>query len=165
MFLHPQIASASSVIAPPMAAYAAIIDRRRRRSIVLGSLLAAIALTIQVTKAHQQLISPRPNSSSIPPSAPWGTYLNTPMPNPKYMRLHLTSSLTKSSSTTAFATLSLLMVGFTSRFVRGFMVFPKLVSLKISYLRNPLLPKGTTSANTHLVSGATSGGTSLSAWW
>ncbi len=34
------------------------------------------------------------------------------------------------------------------------MVFPKPASLQINYLKNALPPKGTTSANTHLVSGA-----------
>jgi hypothetical protein len=41
------------------------------------------------------------------------------------------------------------------------MVFPKPASLQINYLKSTSPPKGTTSANTHLVSGATSGGTSL----
>jgi hypothetical protein len=64
----------------------------------LGSLLTAIASTIQAKKAYQQLISPRPNSS-VTPSAPRGAkvlviafanfYLNTPMINPKCMRLHV----------------------------------------------------------------------------
>jgi hypothetical protein len=38
--------------APPTAAFAAITDHRRKRNIVLGSLLAAIELTIQATRAH-----------------------------------------------------------------------------------------------------------------
>jgi hypothetical protein len=41
------------------------------------------------------------------------------------------------------------------------MVFPKLASSQINYLKNALPTKGTTSANTYLVSGATSGGTSI----
>jgi hypothetical protein len=84
--------------------------------------------------------------------------LNTPMPNPKYMRLRLDINPNK-----IFTILTLLMDGCTSRFKRGCIVFLKPASLQINYLKSALPPKGTTSANTHLVSSATSGGTSLSA--
>jgi hypothetical protein len=43
------------------------------------------------------------------------------------------------------------------------MVIPKPASLQIDYLKNALPPMGTTNANIHLVSGATSGKTSHSA--
>ncbi len=83
-------------------------------------------------------------------------YLNTPMPNPEYMHLRLNIILT----------LSLLTAGFTLRFERECMVFPKPESLQITYPKSSLPPKGTTNANIHLVSGATSGETSHSAqWW
>jgi hypothetical protein len=82
-----------------MAAFAAITNHRMKRNIALGLLLAVIGSTIQATIAHQLLISPRPNYSSIPPSVPLGPsflvinfanfYLNTPMPNSKYIRLRL----------------------------------------------------------------------------
>jgi hypothetical protein len=80
--------------APPTAAFAAITNLRKKRNIALGSPLAVIASTIQATRAHQQPISPRPNYSSIPPSVPLGQvfghgHLNTPMPNLRYMHLHL----------------------------------------------------------------------------
>ncbi len=58
--------------APPTAAFSAIINRRKMRNIALGSQLVAIASTIHAAEGHQQLISPLPKSSSIPPSAPWG---------------------------------------------------------------------------------------------
>ena len=83
-------------------------------------------------------------------------YLNNPMPI-------LTSSLMKSLSITTFVTLSLLMDGYTLRFERGCIVFPKPESLQINYLKKALPPKGTTNANIHLVSGAMSGKTSRSA--
>jgi hypothetical protein len=45
------------------------------------------------------------------------------------------------------------------------MVFPKLASLHINYSQNTWPSKGITNANILLVSGATSGKTSRSAWW
>jgi hypothetical protein len=90
-------------------------------------------------------------------------YLHTPMPNPKYMLLCLNIIPNKSLPVTTFAALSLLTAGYTSRFERGCMVFPKPASLQINYLKSALPPKGTTNANIQLVSGATSGKTSHSA--
>jgi hypothetical protein len=54
--------------APPTVTFAAITNHRRKKNITLGSLLAAIASTIQAIRAQQWPISPRPNYSSIPPS-------------------------------------------------------------------------------------------------
>jgi hypothetical protein len=85
--------------APSTATFAAFTDHRRKKNIAFGTLLAAIASTIQAIRAHQWRISPRPNYSSIPQSVPPGPnslvidlanfYLNTPMPNLEYMHLHL----------------------------------------------------------------------------
>jgi hypothetical protein len=137
-----------------------------KRNITLGSPLAAIGSTIQATRAHQGLISPRPNYSSIPPSVPlgpkiWASTLpistsTPPCQTPSTCASISPASLMKSSSITTFATLSLLTAGSTSTFGRGCMVFPKPASLQINYSKKALPPKDITNANIHLVSGAMS---------
>jgi hypothetical protein len=161
--------------APPMDAFAAITNHRRKKNNASGSLLAAIRSTIQETRAHRRPILPRPNYSSIPPSVPpgpsfWASNLpisisTLPCQTPSTCVSVLTSSPTKSSTITTFATLSLLTAGSTSKFERGYMVIPKPASLQINYLKNALPSKGITNANILLVSGTTSGKTSHSAWW
>jgi hypothetical protein len=113
--------------------------------------------------------------SSIPSSVPRGESFwestspistsTPPCQTPNTCISISTSSPTKSSTITTFAILSLLTDGSTSRFERRCMVFPKPASLQINYSKNDLPPKGTTNANIHLISGAKSGGTSLSAYW
>jgi hypothetical protein len=81
-----------------MAAFAAIIDHRKKRNIALGWPFAAVVSTIQATKAHQPDLTTDKlliNSTISTPGAKFlginlaNFYLNTPMPNPEYMRLHL----------------------------------------------------------------------------
>jgi hypothetical protein len=85
--------------APPTAAFAAIIDHRKKRNIALGSPLVAIELTIQATKstpmANLTTTKLLLDSTISTPGAKFlGIdlaifYLNTPMPNPKYMHICL----------------------------------------------------------------------------
>jgi hypothetical protein len=138
--------------APPMAAFAAITSHRKKRNIALGSPLATIALTILVTRAHQRPISPRPNSSSIQPSVAlgpcfWASTLpiSTSATPCRTLNTYIsvsTSSSMKSLSITTFATLSLLTDGYTLRFERGCMVFPKPAPSQINYLEKCLATKG-----------------------
>jgi hypothetical protein len=128
--------------APPTAAFAAITDQRRKRKIALSSLLVAIGSTIQETRAHQRPTSQWPNYSSIPPSVPlgpsfWALTLPISTSTPPCQTLSTcisvsTSSPTKSSTITTFATLLLLTAGSTSKFGRRYRIFPNKASLQIN---------------------------------
>jgi hypothetical protein len=83
---------------PTYSRIAAIIDHKKKRNNALGSPLVTITSTIQAAKAHQWLISPWPNSSSIQPSVPRGQSfwpstlpisISKPHAKPKYMHLRL----------------------------------------------------------------------------
>jgi hypothetical protein len=159
--------------APPTATFAAHTNHRRKRSIGIGSLLAAIALSTQTTRAHQQPISPRSNYSSIPPSVPlgpsfWASTLpistsTPPCRIPKYMRLHfniIPNEIIAHNNLCNIVTPD----GWVYIEIRTRMYgLPQAGILANQLIKKPLPPKGIINANIHLVCGTTSGETSRSA--
>jgi hypothetical protein len=92
-------------------------------------------------------------------------YLNTPMPNPEYMRLCLNIILDE-----IIVHYNLCDIVTPDGWVciktwKGMYGFPQAGILANQLLEKCLAIKGITNANIHLVSGATSGKISHSAWW
>jgi hypothetical protein len=92
-------------------------------------------------------------------------YLNTPMLNPKYMHLHLDIIPDKIINYYNLCDIVTPDGWVYIKIWKGMYGLPQAGSSQINYSKNALPSKGITNANIHLVSGATFGKTSCSAWW
>jgi hypothetical protein len=93
------------------------------------------------------------------------SYLNTPMPNPEYMHLCLDIIPDKIINHYNLCNIVTPDGWIYIKIWKGMYGVPQAGILANQLLKNALPSKAITNANIHLVSGATSGKTSRSAWW